>query len=69
MSPNMFKSPHLHRLERAAGEMNPWLTIIAVGLAVMAIEVWLALAMPSLRALESDMAARSITNVSVSPPL
>lgn len=68
MRPNMFKNPHLYRLERAADEMNPWLTIIAVGLTVMAIEVWLAMAMPSLRASE-HMATQSITDVGVTPLL
>ena len=60
------KAPPPDRARRRRNESLA--TIIAVGSIMMAIEVWLPLAMPSLRALEADKAVRSVANISVSSP-
>ncbi len=32
---NRFREPLLHRLDRAAGRLNPFLIVVAIGLAVL----------------------------------
>lgn len=46
MTPDPYRHPRLSRLDRVAGEMNAWLVVLAIGLALLDLTVFAAARVP-----------------------